>query len=274
MKRPLQRGRAIDMRRMRRWTDDFPGYRITITEQRIDRWINQFQRRDRDLAARLLDAVDFITTEQTSGAFRSVLNMLPGWNINEGERTGRWRFVAFSSSAGESGDTMLHRFRLANGMAGRRYNPLFVYRRDLLQEELGPNDSVVFVDDFSGSGNQVCNNWPEIAELLPGAPNIYLALIATTATAQTRIAQETDITVAPQYVLGDGDNIFSDSCTHFTEAEKEIILQYCRRVDRDNPRGFGDCGLLIVFAHNCPNNSIPILHRSAGRWEGLFRRYD
>lgn len=34
------------------------------------------------------------------------------------------------------------------------------------------------------------------------------------------------------------------------------------------------CGFVIVFAHTCPNNSIPILHVSHTKWQGLFRRYD
>jgi len=45
----------------------------------------------------------------------------------------------------------------------------------VLKENLGPDDTVVFVDDFAGTGNQVCTGWREVMEeLLPGEPNIYL----------------------------------------------------------------------------------------------------
>src|SRR5258706_187568 len=119
MKRPLPPGSPIDMQRVRRWMADFPGYRITVTEQRIDRWIEQFRRADRDLAARVLDSVDFVSNEQIAAAFRSTLNSLPNWNIEGNRRNGTWRFVPMSSSAGESGDTMMHKFRLANGMSSK-----------------------------------------------------------------------------------------------------------------------------------------------------------
>src|SRR5262249_53617269 len=133
---------------------------------------------------------------------------------------------------------------------------------------------VVFVDDFSGSGTQVCNAWPETEELLPGKPKIYLALVASTVSARDRIQRETEIVVVPHQTLAETENIFSPLCDCFTGDEKANILRYCRRVDRNQPKGFGECGLVLVFAHNCPNNSIPILHKSGHNWEGLFRRYD
>ncbi len=36
----------------------------------------------------------------------------------------------------------------------------------------------------------------------------------------------------------------------------------------------GDCGFVIVLAHKCPNNTIPILHARRAGWEGLFRRHE
>src|SRR5882672_2721777 len=226
MKRPLPPGTPIDMQRVRRWMADFSGYRITVTEQRVDRWIEQFSRADRDLAARVLDSVDFVSNEQIAAAFRSILNSLPKWNINSNRRQGAWRFAPFSSSAGESGDAMLDKFRLANGMKGKKYNELFIWKSDLLRANLGPEDTVVFVDDFSGSGSQACDAWPVIEELLPGKPTIYLALVAATTVARDRIQRETEITLVPNYVLAQTENVFSPYCDCFSDDEKEDILRY------------------------------------------------
>lgn len=275
MKHPMHRGSAINMQRMTGWVSVFSEYRHAVTEARIDRWLNQFNQHDRDLAARVLDCVEFITNEQMSAAFRSILNRLEGWDKDEKRRRGRWRFVPFSGSAGESGDSMLHKFRLANGLNGRMYNKLFIYRSELLGEKMGPGDTVVFVDDFSGTGNQACTAWRrEFEELLPDKPTVYLILIAASNAARERIEDETDLTVISHIQLTEADDIFSSRCRHFTQDERDKLLQYCRRGDKHNPRGFGDCGFVVVFTHNCPNNSIPILHVYNQRWEGLFRRYD
>jgi hypothetical protein len=259
---------------MASWTTLFSGYRHAVTEQRIDRWLDQFRPGDRDLAARILDCVEFVTHEQMMGAFRSMLACIPGWDIDESRRQGEWRFVAYSASAGESADSMLHRFRVANRLGARRFNKLFIHKRDLIGQELGPQDTVIFVDDFAGTGDQVCANWPEMQELLPQKPTIYLFLVAASTHARAKIANQTSLEVLPHIELTDADNVFSPRCSHFTPAERAILVEYGKRAHKHFPRGYGDCGMVIVFSHNCPNNTIPILHAYHAKWEGLFRRFD
>jgi len=275
MKAPRRPGFPISADRMNQWIGDFAGYRINISEGRVERWLQGFRPRHRDIAARVLDAVEFVSHEQIAAAYRTALARLPGWHLDASRRAGKWRFVPFSVSAGESGDSMLHAFRLANRLNRRRYDPLFIGKRDLPGEQLTADDSVVFVDDFAGTGKQAVDAWNEaLEELLPGQPSAYLVLVATSAQARKRISEETGLTVVPQHVLGDSDNIFHDRCTRFSPQDKETIREYCRRADQVNPAGYGQCGFVIVLSHNCPNNSIAILHAFNDRWEGLFRRHD
>jgi len=110
--------------------------------------------------------------------------------------------------------------------------------------------------------------------LLPEKPTIYLFLVAASTRARTKIANQTSLQVLPHIELTDSDNVFSARCNHFTPAERRILLEYGKRADKRLPRGYGDCGMVIVFAHNCPDNTIPILHAYHHKWEGLFRRFD
>lgn len=274
MRKPKQRGAPINMRRVRDWVQRFSGYRITVTENRIDRWLHQFADADRDVAARTLDSVEFLGSEQIADAYRSLLSQVPGWHRSASKRTGNWRFVAFSGSAGESGDEMLRRLRNAGGMAPASWNGLFIHRSELLRERLESDDTVVFVDDLSGTGTQAVNGWNEFAELLPGKPEVYLLLVAATEQALARIRAETPMIPLTHWTFGAKANVFHSSCKHFSGAEKDTLLQYCVKADKKQPRGFGDCGLTLVFSHACPSNSIPILHAASRRWEGLFRRHD
>jgi hypothetical protein len=275
VKKPLPKGTPISPSRIRRWVDDFGGYRYQITEAGIDRWIKQFDGTHKDLAARLLDSVDYIGQTQMSKLFRDILGTIPGWHRDPKKRSGRWRFVAYSGSAGESGDSMLHLFRLANGLDSRKHNDMFVHRRDLLIERLTGDDTVVLIDDFSGTGRQVCNSWREIfQELLPAEPRVFLVLLGAAQSAVDKIQNETNLRPVCGFRLAESDNFFHSACIHFTDAEKGSILKYCRRADAANPQGYGGCGFVVVFAHRCPNNSIPILHSSHTGWMGLFPRHD
>lgn len=232
----------------------------------------QFTGDDRGVAARVLDAVEFYRPDQLVQAYRSILGSLPGWSRSASQRHGRWRFVAFSVRSGESADSMLMTFRRANSL-GATFNELFVYKADLLREDLGPEDTVVFVDDFAGTGDQAISAWNEsLGELLPRQPRTFLVLVVAVERALRRIAAETPLMVRTFRHLHERHNFFANECTYFSSAEKRTILSYCRRADRSNPQGYGSCGLLVVMAHRCPNNSLPILHARRTAFRGLFPR--
>ena len=273
MRTPEARSKPIDAERITAWLDRFDGYRIAATEERLRAWLTNFRREDLNLGARVLDAVMFLKSEDMEEALRGIVGGLPGWHRSKGQRQGKWRFVAFSVSAGESGDTMLHKSRTALRLTGKQYDDLFIHKADLLRANLGLNDSVAFIDDFAGTGQQACGAWRVLAELLPGSPKTYLIVVAAGQRAVERISQETRLEVVTRHVLGPGDDIFSERCRHFTQSEKDGLLAYCRRADPAKPRGFGDCGFVVVLAHKTPNNSIPVLHANHGRWRGLFPRH-
>ena len=168
---------------------------------------------------------------------------------------------------------MLAVFRVANRLSSSAFDDLFVYKTDLLREGLGAEDTVVFVDDFAGTGDQAETAWREsLGELLPGGPRAFLVLVAAVEQAVTRIASATPLSVRPFRRLRARENFFAPECAHFSQTEKHAVLSYCRRADTSRPRGYGDCGLLVVMAHRCPNNSIPVLHGGGPGFKGLFAR--
>jgi hypothetical protein len=285
VKKPLAPGTAIDAKRYQRWVSRFGSYRAGIINVTIESWLQQFEQADQDLAARVLDAVEFFGQSQIHAAYRQALTALPDWHTVASRRTGRWRFAAMSGSAGESGDAMLYQFRVANGLDARRFNELFVARSELFRQrsdddpqKLGADDSVVLLDDFSGTGTQVCEAWndPETSfgSLLAGVGKVYLILVAAAKAARKRILAETSISPISAHELHEADNVFSEKCTHFTQTDRARLLHYCTIADKRAPRGFGDCGFLIVFQHRPPNNSLPILHADHSKWTGLFPRHD
>ncbi len=275
MKRPLARGSEITYPRIASWLDSFGSYRHQVTGATLERWLQQFERRDQDTAARLLDVIDFVGQTQMSQLFRQMLGAIPGWHADEQKRGGRWRFVPYSVSSGESGDAMIHSFRLANNLDAKTYNELFIRPRDLLAERLGPGDTVVLVDDFSGTGQQICQSWERpLHELLPAEPRTYLMLLGASTAARRRVVDNTPLRPVIGFQLTERDNIFSEACTHFSDEEKRTLLRYCRRASQRYPAGFGDCGFVVVFAHRCPNNSLPVLHMVHEKWAGLFPRHD
>lgn len=273
MLKPLAAETPIDGRRYRRWLASFSTYVSPVTRPAIDDWLQQFVNTDRDAAARVLDAVMFVGTEKIMSHYKDLLRSLDGWNEDPAKRRGRWFFVPFSSSSGESGDAMVHAFRMANGMTQKKYGHLFIHRSELVSRELTPDDTVILIDDFSATGTQAKNAWNDLfAELLYGEPRIFLMLIVATAGAIDVVREHTEMELVCGTILDQRHNFFSDNCTWFSKEEKTAILRYCKKADRNNPLGWGDSGLLVVMQHRCPNNSLPILHANNDKWTGLFPR--
>ncbi|MGC4031565.1 MAG: hypothetical protein QM754_07500 [Tepidisphaeraceae bacterium] len=244
-----------------------------MTDARLSEWLDQFAANDRDVAARVLDVVEFIPAEEIDAAFRSLLKRLPGWHRFKKRRTGKFVFVAFSRTAGESGDSMLHRFRLANNLNTRYFDKLFIGRSDLLRQGLGKDDTVVFLDDFVGSGNQAVDAWTGMfQELTATVGNVYLLAVAAFARGVDRIRKETRLGLLAHRNLNNRDSMPHDDCSRFSAAEKARIDDYCRIASTKNPWGYGGCGLVVVLAHQCPNNSLAILHESCQNWDPLFPR--
>jgi hypothetical protein len=256
-----------------------------VTNLIIDGWLDQFNG-DRDLAARVLDSIDFYGQAQIFAAYRQALNSLPGWHRDHRRRVGRWRFAAMSGSAGESGDAMLYMFRLANQLDGRVYDPLFASRSELFRQvglpkndphSLGEDDVVVLLDDFSGTGDQVCNAWndPETSygSFLSTIGRRYLILVAASQRARQRIATETGLSPFPAHEITDADSVFSELCPNFNAEDRVKLEYYGRKAKKKEPKGYGDCGFVVIFQHRAPNDSIPILHSKNARWTGLFPRH-
>ncbi len=273
MQKPRDRGNQIDNRRFDTWLANFSGYVFQVTRGKIELWLNQFDKPHKDIAARLLDSVVYIGQAQIQTRFRELLRSLEGWNDDPAKRKGRWFFVPFSGSTGESGDTMVHFFRMANGMSLKKYNSLFVHRSDLIRQRLTPEDTVVLIDDFSGTGRQAKQSWKEVfAELLVEEPRVILLLAAATEKAVQEVRDNTDMQLICGTLMNKSYDFFDSTCKYFNASEKNTIERYSIKADKKNPRGSGNSGLLVVLAHRCPNNSLPILFANHNSWAGLFPR--
>jgi hypothetical protein len=274
MKSPSERGALIDTARRRRWLDAFRAYKAGVLEETVVEWVDQFDMLDRDLAARVLDVVDFYSIPRIETAFRDVLASLPGWHADESLRKGKWRFCEFSASPGTSAGDMLYRFKYANKMTGHQFKDLFIGRSQILASHLGKDDSLVLVDDFVGTGEQAKEAFDLFfQELIASVGKTYLVTVAARSEAIDTVFEQTGIEVRSAQILMPSDSPINEMCTYFTNDEKVRLVAYGARADKKRPRGFGDCGLVVVFYHNCPNNSLPILHASNKKWTPLFPRH-
>ena len=149
--------------------------------------------------------------------------------------------------------------------------------------------AIVFVDDFVGTGRtaeghfqELWEREPELIELLQeGRINVWYVVAAGTETGLLSLRRAVErgpiaVKVLAGDELGTGDRAFDDeSKIWMSDSERrlaeEIARSWGERLDARGPLGFGSTQGLVVFEHNCPNTSLPILYRNRKALGEAFR---
>lgn len=71
--------------------------------------------------------------------------------------------------------------------------------------------------------------------------------------------------------------MFSTNSRYFDNEDDKLLLKsvFTRegaKLVKNNPLGYSDSQVTIVFSENCPNNSLPILWEDKNNWIPLFKR--
>lgn len=145
---------------------------------------------------------------------------------------------------------------------------------------------LLFVDDFIGTGQSICDNleefvsdFPEIKEI---EVKIYIGIITGFIDGKDKViekAQELglnlDVIICDP--LGEENKCFSEKSNIFLSCNerknaKDICYEYGVRLENKAPYGYGDLGAHVVFPTTCPNDCLPIMWKSDNKFKALFPR--
>ncbi len=151
---------------------------------------------------------------------------------------------------------------------------------------------VVFVDDFSGTGNQFTSTWLQKHPLPDGSESSFAALalegvimeaffIPSVATwrAKSRIAEMAPtVQVKPAHLLPPRYSAM-DASTSLVTAESrgelhDFLVRYAASAGYSDQHvyGYEECGLALSFEHSTPDNTLPIFNggpRRPAAWRPL-----
>jgi len=237
-----------------------------VNEARILRWLAQFTDDLLPLALDVLMAVRYFDSSNIRAMTRQLFQIV---SDELGARDLRCAaFVAVGSPA--SGSATVLRV-LRDALRGTQHRIMSML--DVAQIEPGAIDAIVFLDDFSGTGDTLVSWWETVEPIVrPSNAAIFVGLLLLNEQARVRIEQFAE--VLPVTELDVTANVLSMESTQFTPEQKQQLAECCRSTGcgPKYERGYGDCGLLVVLKHGCPNNSLPILWYEGDAWRPLFRR--
>lgn len=268
----------------------------------IEEWLNNFQganaEAERAIALRLLSqfvCLDQTEIEQSLKAVYRLLFRYPtlqsirranGNSMDPGviepayeSSLQRTRFLGLGAP-GSSGNLLLYHFRQQNELP----DDLFCSTESAKASvAAGAVDTLVYIDDVSGSGKQATDFWRDhLTDAVLADKKIYYFPLFGTAKALNKIRDKTGFTARSLFTLDGSFRCFSTRSRYFADGEestrrlaKEICLRYGKKIEPSAPLGFRDGQLLLGFSHNTPNNTLPIFWstgKGSHSWRPLFVR--
>ncbi len=272
---------------LERW----PAYKgRSISPDHVRSWLEQFGRQsDQRLMFRLLEGVTFYSEDAIRSKMHEAHGIVTRGIIDRRshKQVKKWPgiLVSYLDGPGKSGARFAKLYIDENQM----YNENLV-ERGHLKEALGKHESleaVVFVDDFVGTGKSVREYLAKFVSecwdvISARKPKVFFVAACGFATGEKIIVDYIEqINIEARVHLcevfdesyicfGDKSRVFMDpkERTKALEIAEKQGLILCKPA----PLGYENSQALIVFSHNCPNNTLPILWEKSRTWVPLFRR--
>lgn len=208
------------------------------------------------------------------------------------------RFVGLGNPA-ESGAHLLYVFRQVNGLPKDYFADLLSAfaskpsRTRAGEIEYKIRDAsvnrIVFFDDIVGSGTQARQYLSEeLNRIRAGDPNFELSFLSLFATTEglerLNVPELFDGRATCLFELDSSFRAFSVDARYFADSPawfnavdfQAMARQYGASLQPRLPVGYKDGQLLLAFAHNTPDNTLPIFWDQGTRtqWHPIFPRFD
>jgi len=230
--------------------------------------------------------------EKLGDIHSSIKRQIPDFVQRRRSHTRKDIIVTYVDGPGKSGASYASLYAEENGINAQNVMEIEGLKGFLSsQKESNAIASIIIVDDIIGTGNTMkgnlkaffSNHLDRLAEL---GVRLDIAVIAATQkgdVAVRRYLEEVEFenvdlriceVIDENHIAFNGqDGIWSSDSEK--NIAKELIQDIGYSIQKNNPLGYGDGGLMVVFSRNCPNNSLPLLHSSGKKespWRPLFPR--
>lgn len=242
------------------------------------KWVLQFDSEDYPLALRILENIDVLAQRDLRSAFEIAQAKLERAAIEKGSPIKRSNTLyAGVGQASKSGALMAYHYRQTAEIPESD----FFFMDDEEAIDFSKIENIVLLDDVIGTGGSVGKDVAQIAaevHTLSKSRNIFVVTVAGYSGGISKVVEETGASViaALEYTSKDSvtdfDAAFYSGLPMADRAKTlERIKRYCRIASRSD-LGYGGVGGLLVFDHNTPNTSLPVIWARGNGWIPLFPR--
>lgn len=223
-------------------------------------WLCQFDPEHWSLAMALAKAIQYYNSACIDNLLRALGKAMLQHIKREAVPLSNVLYVPARGPA-ESGQDIARRYQNINNLRPRKKQFVDILS---LQERLFEckKPMVVFLDDFIGTGEQICDYWNDVvSQLVPEYLPLYLGVVAAYQDGLQKVENESPIRVVCVHSLSSQHQLLGAANTRFDKAQKRVLKEYCSRWG-NHPLGFRDMGALVSFFHGTPNNAPSVIRGS------------
>jgi hypothetical protein len=266
-------------------------------------WLSNFTEEEKSFAERLLMNFMYYSNDLTKHLFRFAFNKLSAaiCDFRESDEVmhEQWREflqnVAVTHVTGEDPsptDSGYHFARLSRQFLGLDASQILTNEQAVEKIYFGDCKTIVFVDDFVGSGNQFCDTWDRtltiasdthysfkrIAEEGKQSFRAFYCPIFCTWKGRAKIRHSApNVQIVPAHELDQSYSALSPSSRFWAGDLIQRAPTFLENVSKragldDGWRGFHDLALGIAFEHGIPDATLPIYYHESSSWQPLMRR--
>lgn len=251
---------------------------VEVTMDHAIKWVLQFDVADYPLAVRIIENLDVLGSLQIRSALEVAHAKLQRRISEKGAAVkGNNTLYAGIGNAAKSGALISYHYRVTADIP----EDDFYFGDDEEKLDLSNIDNIVLVDDVIGTGKAIAKEVKKVAEevhSLVKPRQIFVLTVAGYEDGIQRVTEDSGASVVTALEYSSRDTVTNMDAAIYSglpmserEAMLERIRRYCRSISTSE-LGFGGVGGLLVFDHNTPNTTLPIIwHRGKG-WLPLFPR--
>lgn len=261
----------------------------SITEDQVRSWLGQFGDNFKQRSMfHLLQSLKFYGGDEIRAKMRlanGIVNRGKVRQIESGKRKRDDIFVSYIDGPGKSGARYAKIYADENGIYADNVIEKSLIEKHMLS--IDKNVSLVFVDDFVGTGKSTSEYMKELSPTLWKINQINRVSIHFIALCGfkdgileiDRTIEKLNINVKTNCIdiITDEDKCFSENSKFFKLPSdrikaREIAYEIGLGLEKNAPLGFGNCESAVIFEDSCPNNNLPILWSRHKTWTPLFKR--
>lgn len=249
-----------------------PERNIKLAE--IIAWIKNFKPSEIEYAIKIMENIQYYDDNRIRGIIEDLSGKI---QAVFGHALKDVLFFPLGSSSASSGSMYLYQYRKELRLSEDNF------KQDDFEKYLNKNVNIVFFDDIIGSGNQSTRFYNKHLKNKPAKCYYFSLLGLQEGISHIKANAAFEVVVAGE-ILTDEEMAFSENSYVFTKKERDIIKPICEKYGgllfKKYPLGYDNTQALIVFPHNTPNNTLPIIwasndnETSTGerQWQPLWNR--